>query len=687
MDILEKITKSRPPRKQKFSLWDSLKQHPNYPNLRDSCYFSTSALGLRSPLNLPDIEKAIQYLHSTLERKAEICILGDRDVDGISSTALLGSFLQEKYPNDSNVNLLVSDDGDDYGLSGEMFERVRSCSASLVILLDMGSSHGPEIETLVKEGKQVIVLDHHQLHDRVPDANLCAFVNPQRNKDQHSGHGGKIATVGLVFKLLFAYALSHISDWKRVYLLELSDKWHAFRCGLHLHSFSCQGQTPETKQAAATKAWQVWAQENIQQNDESNWEVAVLRNDSQGSYTFSVREWQDMRQDPDYAARLLLARLIESRPRLKAFVQNMADLGALGTITDIVPLTDENRALVRIGIGRAMYDKKPGKRPYRIGYTSLVEAMRLSQDCITSRDLAWSIGPAINAAGRMGNSKLALKLLLSNQEDQAKALAQDLVKLNERRKQRTKRNEATITQHLSKNPQLLERPFLFCYHPELEPGISGIIASRLSENYQKSVIYINNNGAYARGSARSWGSYNILELLDTASDLFIQFGGHTQAAGFSIAYENIASLEQALLQGYAALLRDKLSQKNKDVSQNSKAAQQEEHAIEIQAYQLDRHLLEEIYLLEPFGAFNPEPVFCLTATQVLNVRYMTQGLHASFRVAGAPISLNFIAWRQGDSIKKAVDQKLSLRLYGCLEKNRFRGWDEFIFRVEKIIPH
>ena len=670
---------------QEFSLWQELKQQPAYQqSLKDPCYFSTNALGLRSPLNLPDIEKAVDCLHEALASQTRICVVGDRDVDGISSTALIGSFLREKHLGE-RTELWVSDDGDDYGLSGEMFERVRASQAKLVILLDMGSSHGPEIETLAKEGKKIIVLDHHQLHDRVPDPRLCAFINPQRNKEEHPGHGGKIATVGLVFKLLFAYALSHISDWNRIYLLPLSNKWHAFRCGHHLHSFACNStkQNISAQRQLVLSTWQSWQQENLSQSGSDKnkqWEAVILQKDEvdqANAYNFLEKEWQLMSQNIDHASRLLLAYTIESRPRLRAFIQKIADIAAIGTLCDMVPLTDENRALVRIGIGRAMYEGIPGKRAYRVGYTSMLQKIGLNEERITSRDLAWSIGPTLNAAGRMGNSKLALELLLCKEENEAKKLARKLVKLNEERKQRTKRNQAIISQHLNKNPQLLKAPFLFCYHPELEPGVSGIIASRLTEEYEKPVIYINNDGPHARGSARSCNAFNVLELLSTASELFIQFGGHIEAAGFSVSYENISALQEALYQGYDSLQKEPLPANNATISDAKKAL------IEIKAQQLKRQLLNEIDLLEPFGAFNPEPVFCLKAAQLYRVRYMTEGLHAFFRVAGC--GLRFIAWRKGGLIKEAVAQNLSIDLHGCLEKNKFRGKDEYVFRVEDII--
>ena len=671
------------------SFWEQLKIHPDYQGLfQDPCSFAEGALGLRSPLNLPDIERALAYLQQALDEGWQICVVGDRDVDGVSSTALLGKFIKEKHK--AKLELIVSDEGDDYGLSGEIFAKAQAMeNKSLLILLDMGTSHGPEVESLVKQGKRVIILDHHQLHESVPDSTICAFVNPQRNKSQHPEHQGKIATVGLVFKFLFAFALSHIRDWRRVYLIEIEDKLHAFRCGWSLGVRSSRAE------------WESWEKERQSQSTaKESWEYILLESNDKGApskgsaangrgYAFSAAQWLRMKKDPNYASRVLLAQIIESRPRLRNFVRDIADLAALGTLTDMVPLVDENRALVRIGIGQALFDGESGKRPYALGYHSLMRALGLSPGLLLSRDLSWSLGPAVNAAGRMGNTRLALDLLLSSQSEDADTLARELVLLNKSRRQRTLRNEKIVQEHFKAKHEKLKRPFLFCYHPDLEPGVSGIIATRLSEQYKKSVIYINKDGPRARGSARSWGGFNVLEFLDCASPLFIQFGGHPEAAGFSIAYENIDALEQQLLASYEKTEYAKKAAHAAHLSTNTNSNTDTgpKYHLELRPQELQYARLIELQSLEPFGPHNPEPILRLCRVKILHPRYMREGLHVSFQVSQAPSDLRFIAWRKGEQIKKAMAKGASLTLYGCLEPDNFfqhwRGF-RFCFRVEEV---
>ena len=675
-----------------------LKNHPDYQKLfQDPCSFAEGALGLRSPLNLPDIERAIDYLQQALDEHWQICIVGDRDVDGVSSTALLGKFIKEKHK--AKLELIVSDDGDDYGLSGEVFSKVQAMDKrTLLILLDMGTSHGPEVSTLVKEGKRVIILDHHQLHEAVPDSAICAFVNPQRNREQHPGHQGKIATVGLVFKFLFAFALSYINDWRRVYLIEIKGELHGFRCGLALGAHSSMAK------------WLAWEQKRLAQKDtKESWEYILLEPNGDasgngatsnsngagdakgagvyaGAYRFSAGEWLKIKKDPDYASRALLAQIIESRPRLRSFVRDMADLAALGTLTDMVPLVDENRSLVRIGIGQALFERQSGRRPYALGYAALMRALGLSPELLLSRDLSWSLGPAVNAAGRMGNTRLALDLLLSSHVEGADKLARELVLLNKSRKQRTLRNEKIVCKYFEERQEKLKQPFLFCYHPDLEPGVSGIIATRLCEQYKKPVVYINRDGEHARGSARTWGDFNVLEFLDCAASLFIQFGGHPEASGFSIVYENIDKLEQQLLAGYAKIKHSKAGAKAA-AEADAKTDSNPKYHLELKPQELEYARFLELQSLEPFGPHNPEPILRLPRVKILRPRYMREGLHVSFQVSQAPSDLRFIAWRKGEEIKNAIAKGVSLNLYGCLEAdNFFHNWNgfRFCFRIEEL---
>ncbi|MCB1317530.1 MAG: DHH family phosphoesterase, partial [Leptospiraceae bacterium] len=494
-----------------------LLQDPAYRHLIDDPdAFSPEITGLHSPLLLPAMEQAVAYLHLAISSRAHIVVIGDRDVDGVSSTATMGNFLKEQHvTGGGSLEMIVSDEGDDYGLSGGVFERALNSGAGLIILLDMGTSNGPEIEQLHAQGILTIVLDHHQLHERTANPEHCAFVNPMRSpEDERLEHAGKIATAGLVFKFLLGYALSHTKDWYRAYTLESeTDQLLAYRCGQFLGEFSSPSAVEH-----------FLAEQNTQSNQNA-WEVLPLER----HYRITPETRLRILENPRSNGKYILAAVISGRPRLREFALRYADLAAVGIVTDMVPLIGENRALVRMGIGRIGAVSAPGHRSYCPGYAALIQAMNLSHTRVVSRDLSWSIGPALNAAGRMGNTRLALDLLTCQEEPEAKRLARELVRLNEERRRRTARNEALVNQLVEQESHLLDHPILFLYHAELEPGVSGIVATRMVEKHLRPVVYINPDGDYARGSIRTFQQVNVLHLLDAARDLFIQFGGHPEA--------------------------------------------------------------------------------------------------------------------------------------------------------------
>lgn len=616
-----------------------LLDHPDY-GARQPFFFARAIRGLRSPLDLLDMEEGVAMLHSVQARRGHVLVVGDKDVDGVSSTALLANFLREHLVKQGGrLTLRVSDSGDDYGLSGELLESVKASDADLVVLLDMGSSHGPEIHEVIATGKKVVVLDHHQIARRAPDHADCAFINPQRNAEVHENEG-KIPTVGLAFKFLFGYALSFLAEWNTEFYLPLEEfgrsGYAAYRAGSWLGNTATASAHACALEDTALK----FLKDHLA-------EPRLLEEISKSAPETLERT----------LGSLLLSRTVEARPRLRDFLLNLSDLVSVGMITDMVPLRGENRTLVRIGLGLAGERKARGMPGYRM----LIQELDLPEFGLTGRDLAWTVGPTLNAAGRMGNTALALDLLTADTVESARAHAASLKQLNRKRRERTKENERIVEELLQANPEKISRPIIFCYHPELKPGVSGIIATRLLERYGKPAVYVNPDGKWARGSARSAG-LNVLNLLDQAAHLFIQFGGHPEAAGFSIEYEKIPLLEEAL----TAL---------KFTPQAESTGEPVAH-MDLHVSRLGRSLFEELCAMEPFGQGNPEPVFRLSACEMYSHHFTKE--HARFRVRGAS-GIEFVAWRMAEQIRSLGSAPATL--FGILERHLWAGRDRLQFRV------
>ncbi len=633
-----------------------LLDHPDY-NLREPFFFARAIRGLRSPLDLLEMERGVAMLHDVQAKRGHVLVVGDKDVDGVSSTALLANFLREHLVKQGGrLTLRVSDSGDDYGLSGELLESVKASDADLVILLDMGSSHGPEIHEVIASGKIVVVLDHHQIGRRAPDHENCAFINPQRNAEVHENEG-KIPTVGLAFKFLFGYALSFLSEWNTEFAVPLGEVFP-----------DRETQTEGANSVAAAGASAVmavyragsWLGNTAAATNAKPLEDSALKFLKDHLADARLRE-EIAKSGPAALERilgsLLLSRTVESRPRLRDFLLNLSDLVSVGMITDMVPLRGENRTLVRIGLGLAGERKSRGMPGYRM----LIQELDLPEFGLTGRDLAWTVGPTLNAAGRMGNTALALDLLTADSEESARTYAASLKQLNRKRRERTKENERIVEDLLAASPHKIDRPIIFCYHPDLKPGVSGIIATRLLERYGKPAVYVNPDGKWARGSARSAG-INVLNLLDRAAHLFIQFGGHPEAAGFSIEYDKINLLEETLT--------------TLDFAPQAESMAEISAHLDLHPSRLGRSLFEELCAMEPFGQGNPEPVFRLPSCEMYAHHFTKE--HARFRVRGAS-GIEFVAWRMAEVIRALGSAPVTL--FGILERHLWAGRDRLQFRV------
>ena len=710
------------------NLLEALKSHPAYQHLKDPDFFVEYPV-MHSPLALPGMWRAVDYLEQALGNKQSILLVGDRDVDGVTSTALLHRFLDERSGPDSGlVQTLVSSEGDDYGLAGSFLERILNSSASLIVLMDMGSAHLEEIQQVLDAGKRVIVLDHHVIShpERIPD---CAFINPRLLPYcDNLEHQGKIATVGLVYKLLIAYALFHTSLWNRLEVLLSDDgSYNLYRTGAFLHSSANPESSlipervrhllPYTVKGSSDLAGMenslaAIASELLQQDSgsisgpapvegssgadrESNSALmalnglptikpelcAVLEKELVDPSRMQADPWLETEEGRLRAGQYLFAAAVMQRPRLLEFMVEHSDLAAIGLVTDMVPLRGENRVVARLGMRlNTLLGNVIPEPQFRPGLGSLYSALRIDRSDWSGRDFGWKIGPVLNAAGRMGETELALELLCSSEQSQADGLARKLVRLNEKRKDRTRKNQSILEELLEQEPEKATAPLIVCYDERLEPGVSGILASRLMERYRKPVVYMNPDGERIRGSVRSFGGLSALSILEGVSDHLLQYGGHPEAAGFSLEREALPALESSLLEHMDELLQ-RTGWKGDD------HLVREGLLVDLPIHALNARLYEQMELIEPFGPGNPEPIFRLSNTSISEVKFMSGGLHAQITFQGHR-SLRGVLWNRGalihsmilaaghESDAKGLVSGLSLPVHwitGTLEADAFRG--------------
>jgi single-stranded-DNA-specific exonuclease len=303
------------------------------------------------------------------------------------------------------------------------------------------------------------------------------------------------------------------------------------------------------------------------------------------------------------------------------------DLVALGTVTDLAPLVDENRSLVRAGLEYI-------RRPSRQGLMSLISIARLVPGQIEAEHISFVLGPRLNAAGRLDSAQAALKLLLTQDVAEAAHLAQVLDNQNRERQQITREIQAHAEQTvLAEDPDAL---LLFAAHEDYNPGVVGLAAARLQELYYRPAVVAHKGSEFTRGSCRSIPEFHITQALDQCADILVRHGGHAAAAGFTVRNEHLGELVERL----------------KEIAQRELAAEDLRPTLradaEILLSELRPELLIDLDRLKPTGHKNPPAQFVSRGVRVLRSRTVGQNdAHLKLTLSDGHITYDGIAFGQG----------------------------------------
>ncbi len=531
-----------------------------------SAFINPTLSNMSDPFLLPDMAAAVERILAAADSGEHITIFGDYDADGVTATAILYNFLTVYLEADVDY-LLPSRFGDGYGLSKKTVDTIKSRGTSLIITVDTGIVAFAEIEYASSLGIDVVVTDHHNCAEKLPDC--CAVVDPMR--EDSSFPTKQLAGAGVAFKVAEAIA-----------------------------------------------------------------------------YTIGVED-----------------------------VSVYLPIAAIGTVGDSMPLTGENRIIVKNGLLLAE-ESLPGVR-------LATDSARSKDGILTARAVAFGIVPKINAAGRMGDAELALKLLLSEDAETAEEILNRLNELNTLRQH----TESEITAQATSPEHMLTRDTDFITAVAGEDwhhGVTGIVASKLVEKYGKPAIVLSGretddeDNVYMRGSARSVDGINIYEALLCGSELMCKFGGHEMAAGFTVAVNNIEKL---------------LELTGKDV------ARQRSETRYFLPKSIDCYLPQEMLTVEtaervesmgPFGVGNPMPVFITDGFKFVRSNAVGETKkHLKFRFAGNPECLNG-GIAEGIAFNTAVYNKMVNSIEGCacvysLGVNEWQGVRSVSLNVIDIIDN
>lgn len=325
------------------------------------------------------------------------------------------------------------------------------------------------------------------------------------------------------------------------------------------------------------------------------------------------------------------------------------DLVAIGTIADMVSLTDENRVMVQYGLSLL-------KQTERVGLQELLKVAGVDAQTLNEETIGFQIAPRLNALGRLDDPNPAIELLTGFDEEEVVDIAQMIDAKNTERKE--------VVQTIYEQAKTMVRPDKKVQVLAAEgwnPGVLGIVAGRLLEELSQPVIVLTIQDGVAKGSARSVEAVNIFEALDDHRDLFLAFGGHSGAAGMTLPVENLERLSD--------VLEEFIEKENLDLSSKSSLVLDEE----LQLAELSLDTVKSLEKLAPFGMDHTKPTFYLKDFQVESARTMGQdNAHLKLRIKQEGVSVDVVAFGRG-SLATEFTQVKGLELAVQLSVNQWNG--------------
>ena len=516
---------------------------------------------LCDPFSLPDMEEACRRIDIALENGERITVFGDYDADGVTSTALLYTYLSKLG---ANVDYYIPDRASEgYGMNLAAIDEIKSRGTALIITVDNGISAVEEIAYAKKLGIDTVVTDHHKAGDVLPDA--AAVVDPHIKGAECEFQ--EWAGVGVAFKLICAIEQLLAPDDDR-----------------YLHRMCAE----------------------------------------------------------------------------------YADLVTVGTVADVMPLTDENRLIVSVGLGLL-------ERGSRIGFDALIRAAALdgksgksggsngngenggsgsgrnqNSGCgeerhLTASSIGFGIAPRINAAGRIRSASIAEELLLTEDRGVANEIAARLCDINRERQELENAMSEEAFRIIEQTHDFARDRVIVLAGESWHHGVIGIVASRVTDRYGLPSILISfdggrvtsgmSDGDIGKGSGRSIHGLDLSAALASCSDLLVRFGGHEMAAGLTLRRGDLDEFRRRINEYAAEHLR-----KEDLVAVIDSDGETEAADLTVQA-------VKQLALLEPYGTANPTPVFAMRGATVADIRAIGGGKHTSMTLESDGIALGAVMFR------------------------------------------
>ena len=564
---------------------------------------------MHSPFLFKQMQKAVERIRKAIDLRELILVYGDRDVDGITAVNIIVDTIRGLG---GNVEWYVpSDEG--YGIHKDIISKYAADNVKVLITVDCGVSAKEEIEYAKTLGIDAILTDHHEpIEETLP--NPFALINPKLKRSKYPFKD--IAGCAVSLKLAQALVMTNSKQYNKYILL-----FSAKACG---QDFS------------GDFVWicnDVELQRGVFNNlDELKKEVRVAFR----VYTFNDAARQALiKRDVLIKDKIIalenegktdIDALIVSKiksdykeERLRDFFEANLDLCALGAIADSMPLIDENRIIVREGL--KIIAQNPHLRP---GLGLLIEDTLKTKDSynVTAYSVSWNVTPVLNSSGRLGRGMLSAQLLFTKDKFQAQNLYTDIIKLNDERRDLQFENIGQFKTLLREQCDPENDKIIVVNASNLEHGVTGIIASHMVKTYSKPVFLLISGDREAVGAARSVEGFSIIDALDTVKDILVKYGGHNQAAGFTIETSNIDEFKRRMLEYAEKNLApiEPLNTINIDT--------------ELKISDVSIDFYNQLEILAPFGMANQKPIFCLKSANVTEIYvFGIKKEHLKFKVS------------------------------------------------------
>ncbi|MFA7119178.1 MAG: single-stranded-DNA-specific exonuclease RecJ [Sphaerochaetaceae bacterium] len=588
---------------------------------------------LHNPFLFEDMEVVVDRINEAVEEKQKIRVFGDRDVDGITSTTLI---VQELQFMGADVSYRLPEGDEPYGMTLCGVEEAKKDGVTLIITVDCGISSFQEIARAGEYGIDTLVFDHHISDDNLPPA--MAIINP---KVPGNGYPfPHLAACGVVAKVIWALRFSHtnfyhencillhslpgndtviIQAMKIENLMEVdrvieeinpgvvdisqSKAAQFLSCGLPILVIDSQMELKQLVNAFGRKV----DISLVDMRSEMETVLPMIKGKSLFSLStisHSSRYTDHGRDELETLYSLFNAYCLKKYPSLDSEYENILDLVSIGTVADLMPMVDENRILVKRGLKVVESGRRKALLP-------LLSLQKLIGKPLTTQDLSWQLAPIINAAGRMGQPALAVDMLLCEDPVQSEKLAVQLLGLN---KQRQKLGEEAWDRLLPMAKDSFEKSgskLVMVEDPQLSRGITGLMANRLLKQFNvPAMVLATVDDTRVSASIRSPQSFNCRDFLALFSDLFLDYGGHACAGGFSMDREKLPILEKRLVE---------------EIDQMD-CQQEEQESVEIDCSLPEKYLtpdiIKEVEFFEPYGEQNPPIVFLIEKAHIDDVQIM-----------------------------------------------------------------